>query len=183
MTHTLLLRPEADRAAFHTLASRRGWRLVQQRPRAHEAFAGSWWTYGDGRQVSWTEDHTLGLRMVQVEDDALARELAELLPHHSLDGLREQALSEDPRLALRALRGLSQLERGGLTPRTRRRVLRLLDHEQEAVRRGVCLLIWSGAWTDLVGELRERVGKGRGEDELLSRLAEGLESLEAQSRG
>lgn len=133
-----IVRREVRVETIHAIAAREQWKFVTGAPRAH--LHGSWysWETPDGMRVTWVEEHTLGLRRVDVEGEAscIAR-LGALLPCYSRSELLELAQGDRLPESLDGLRALAVLESHAPSPELLMHMRRWMKHPHYAVRRAM----------------------------------------------
>lgn len=133
-----IARRETRVEEIHAIAAAEQWERVAGARRAH--LYGSWysWKTPDGMRVTWVEEHTLGLRRVDVEGEAscIAR-LGALLPHYSRSDLLEIARGDRLPESLDGLRALAVLESEAPSPDLLMLMRRWMTHPHYAVRRAI----------------------------------------------
>jgi hypothetical protein len=133
------------------------YRLVSETLRRHTESTRRIFEKGAAK-VDWFEHHMLGLRGLEITEDAsLAAALESMFAPPSRRELVATASEAAPLEAIRALRLLAAQEYPTPASDTVAAARRLVDHEDPFVRRAVSSVLTLGRWPALEDRFRERV--------------------------
>lgn len=159
MSAIIVLRRETPLVTVARAAEAQGLTRVGEVERAHRDFARTVWRAASGAVVLYRQDHVLEQWVVEVNGDgadAVASALRPSLPEWPAAERHADLTSDDPVVALTALRAQAWAEVEAPGRQTLAAVERLLAHPAEAVRRAsmrVCLIT---GWRAVVPLLRAR---------------------------
>lgn len=138
-----IVRRETTVESLHRIATTEGWELVGSGARAHDHGAWYSWRTPNGATVNWGEEHTIGVRRVEVEPSDRVN-IGALISCHSRSELLELARGDLVPESLDGLRALTVLEADKPSPELLTQMRRWLAHPHYAVRRAIWHLACSG---------------------------------------
>jgi len=158
---TLVLTDRCDLERLEAVATQRQWNRVSVTRRDHVVMANVTWS-SSPCDVAYFEDHCAEVRYLRLEGagaEALYRELAAELPHHSLREVLEAAANPDPGESIRVLGRLSVLAPPTPDDRFTSVWEAKLQHPDSAVRRAAIRCAYAIPWPSTLALARARLDR------------------------
>lgn len=157
----LVLKDHVHRETVLSLARERGWKCINDMPRAHYVMATTRWRADHDNEIAYIEDHTSDVRSISVrgrDEFEIAEDIS-----MQLDCFREDELllevesNPDARARMRALNRLSACRPAEVNHRYLAAWARALSDPDKVVRRAAIRTAYGCMWPELAVVVRQRV--------------------------